>query len=141
MVYLIWFFVAIIQYKAFSKISMGKVQSFYVKPLSKGRYGIGALYTYSVGEQTFQNEYIFEKPYFLNEYAAENNLKYWNMKEMKVWYKKKSPEISVLQKNFPYKTMVYMIVVLCLNIYFSYLKWFMVKNEYFSSNTNEKSFS
>lgn len=134
--YLSFFLIKVYRYSLLSKESVAKINFFYVAKLSEDKYAIGANYSYQIHGKTYTNDYSFDKPYFMNEFSAEKNLKHWDMKEMRLWYCKKHPENSSLQKNFPFKNLIYLFVILFINLYFAYLRWYVTKRDYFTEESS-----
>ncbi len=112
---------------AYNRQTVAKIQEFKIIKIGADRFGVEALYSYKVDGQKYDSFYTFQKPLFLNEFSASDNLKYWDMKEMKVWYKAKKPSQSILQKVFPLKELVYLVVIVSLNLYFFFLRRFTSK--------------
>jgi len=68
------------------------------------------------------------KPYFLNLPSAQHAVKEFSTKSWDVFYSKESPTISSLQKNFPFKDCIQMLLTLGVFIYFLFFKRIMEKS-------------
>ena len=62
------------------------------------------------------------KPYFLNIPSAEKAAEELSKKKWDVFYRTSDPNISALQKNFPFKSCIQAILTLGVFIYFVFLK-------------------
>jgi hypothetical protein len=89
-----------------------------VKMLSSSHYALFATYRYAVSGQEFIGQTLFSTPCYLNHYAAENDIKERQAKEIHVWYQKKYPAFSALQKRFPKKELTNTVLTFGVLIYF-----------------------
>jgi hypothetical protein len=89
-----------------------------IQEISSSRFGIEALYSYEVNGKRYEGKTFFNKPIYLNPYAAEADLKKWQAHSWQAWYQKSHPEISSLQRNFPAKTMIHALLTLGVFVYF-----------------------
>jgi len=62
------------------------------------------------------------KPYFLYLPSAELAVKEFSQKSWDVFYSKKNPSISSLQKNFPFKDCIQTLLTLAVFVYFLFFK-------------------
>lgn len=75
-------------------------------------------YTFEVQGKAYQGKTQFREPTFLNKPAAGGQLDEWKIHDWSVWYSSKNPEYSSLQKLFPYKDLIYGLLVMGVSGYF-----------------------
>jgi hypothetical protein len=108
-----------------------------VKMRSASRYCHFATYCYTVAGQEFIGQTLFSSPSYPNQYAAQHDLRERKKKEMEVWYQKKQPAVSSLQKKFPKKELTNCILTFGVMFYF-YLVRGLVSGKAFSEISNSK---
>jgi hypothetical protein len=100
--------------------------NFYVEEI-KGKYKIAGSYRFESDKKTISGKNFFKES-FLNQFAAQEAIK--NLpKERLVFFDPKHPEISTLEKSFPYKNVIYALIALGVAIYFGFFKFFFFKQE------------
>ena len=95
-------------------------------PISRSAsdYTVMASYKYSDGKENFEGKTAFKKLRFLNQYAASAQIKEFEKESWKVYYNAKLPQISSLQKLFPFKAFIDAILVFGVFLYFIFLdRW------------------
>ena len=108
-----------------------------VKMLSSSHYALFATYRYTVNGQEFIGQTLFSTPSYPNHYAAENDIRERQAKEIQVWFQKRHPAFSSLQKKFPKKELTNTILTFGVLIYF-YLIGGLVSNRPFSEVSEDK---
>lgn len=99
-----------------------------VKMLSSSHYALFATYRYSVDGQACTGETLLSSPIYPNQYAAELDLKERREKPpMRVWYQKKAPSFSCLQKRFPKKELINTLLTFGVFLYFYFARGLMNK--------------
>jgi hypothetical protein len=93
-----------------------------VKEIANERYLLEAHYVFNVDDTTFQNSFLLEDFIFRHPAAAEHILAKLHDKKWSVWYQPNKPHHSSLEKNFPIKETIYMVVLWLLTVYFFWLK-------------------
>src|SRR3990167_8140844 len=108
MVGLLWtggkFLIEFYDYALFSEFAQAEVEKWEVKQLSPNKFAVEATYLfYPEKGGPVKAKYRFRKPYYPNQFAAEEHLKLWQQHEWGVWYQRKEPHFSALQRLFPVK--------------------------------------
>lgn len=88
------------------------------------KYALEVRYTYVYQGHTYSGKTLFAKPYYLNHQAATDAKKSLEGMQWTAWVNPHHPEISSIQKIFPFKTTVYAVIVLGIFIYFCFLYWY-----------------
>ncbi len=91
------------------------------------KYTIIVYYSYEVSNQIFNDKYIFKQKLFLNSFAAKDQINYWKNKKWTVFYNSKNPNISSIEKAFPYKSCIYAIIAMSIFLYFIFLKFYLIR--------------
>lgn len=98
---------------------LAKIESpnFFVKELSDEKFAVEGRYGYTVKDKTYQGHSRVGGRFYRNEFAAASAIKKMQ-NPLPVYFSKTSPEISSLEKNFPYKEVVYSLILLGVFLYF-----------------------
>jgi hypothetical protein len=97
------------QYYAFARLKERTVAhdaTWEILKLSTNRFCLGSNYSYTVQGKVYRGRTIFQKAYYLNEYSAKAALDSSAKQNWMVWYDPRYPEISSLQKLFPFKNLI-----------------------------------
>ena len=89
------------------------------------KYALEVSYTYVYQGRTFSGKTLLAKPYHLNRTAAMDAKESMEGMEWTAWVNPQHPEISSIQKNFPFKKTLYAVIVLGIFLYFSFLFWYV----------------
>lgn len=106
----IWFAsiaaVGLWKYSRLDSMAIAKVLEWRVNQKSSSQFAIEAKYLFTVDATSYENKIIFTKPYFLNKPSAEYAINELKDKPWTAWYNKKNPNVSSLQKNFPFQACI-----------------------------------
>ncbi len=89
-----------------------------VQMRSVSHYVLAAHYTYHVDGQEFRGMTRFTTPFYFNYHAAEREIRARQAEKFSVWYQKKHPSFSSLQKKFPKKECIYALLTCGVFVYF-----------------------
>ena len=121
-----WFagkaFFDLFQYSLLNASTEAKIHKWEVNEIGSSTFGVVAHYAYRIGDQRYESRSMLKEPYFLNKISAENEIKKFSTRTWKVWYNKRDPGRSSLQKIFPFKKLFYSLLALGVFIYFCILK-------------------
>lgn len=93
-----------------------------VRDLSSSRFAIEANYRYEINGVVYSGKTIFEKPQFLNRFAAENHVKQLEAKRWHTWYRESNPTLSSLEREFPQKKCLQALLTLGVFVYFYFVR-------------------
>lgn len=94
------------------------VHEWKILPLSSSAYAIEASYRFEAQGRSFSGQTILPKPYHLNSFSAEQQIKNFSSQKWEVWYEAESPLHSSLQRIFPTKKVIYAVMTLGFFLYF-----------------------
>lgn len=115
------FFYRLNEYFTLTHSAPAVVSDWKVVEKREGKFSIEALFSYHIGDQEITGRYLFPKPVYSNPYVAEDLVEHWREKEWTIWYSPKRPHDALLQKAFPLKKGVYLVLSLCIILYFAFL--------------------
>ncbi len=78
-------------------------------------------YTYRLGDDAYENRYLFKKPVFINLLGAEHDLASFSAEVKSAWVSGQNPSYSSLQKTFPVKESISTAILWLIFIYFALL--------------------
>jgi len=113
-------------YYRLDKFANAEITIWKVKETNKEEFILKAYFSYEVHGHVYNKSQKFLKPLFPNALAAKSSLKDLNSKSWKVWFNKKNPAKSSLQRNFPFKRMLHTLLAYGVFLYFIWLKTFIV---------------
>lgn len=90
----------------------------------KDKFEVMAFYNFKIGDKNFYNVKKFTGK-FINEITALDFKEKILKKDFYIWYNKKKPKISAVEKSFPIKNLVYSIITLMIFGYFVALKYYV----------------
>jgi len=93
-----------------------------VREIGDSKFALMATFVYKVGESVFEKSLVLESPIYPNEYLASDAIRSRGSSPWRVYYNGKNPAISDLQRNFPFLTMVQLILALGVLVYFIWLR-------------------
>jgi hypothetical protein len=122
----VWFSgLALVGVWKFSRLNAhmpAQVLSWQVRELSSSRFALEADYCFEVEGIVYQGKTLFKKSQFLNRFSAENYIKTFRVKQWEVWYKKRDPSLSSLEKRFPQKECLQALLTIGVFIYFFFAR-------------------
>ncbi len=89
-------------------------------------------YTFSFGGKTYQGQTIWHSPY-LNAWAGNEATEKLKQSTLPVWFDPSSPQVSTMDKHFPVKPTLYLIMLWGLLLYFIGLGRYVIR---FNSDKN-----
>jgi hypothetical protein len=95
-----------------------QVEKWDIKMISSSHYVLHTTYSYVVEGQKFTGDTLLSSPSYPNKYAAEIDLKARKAQAIHVWYQKKNPDFSSLQRLFPKKELLNALLTLGVFFYF-----------------------
>lgn len=98
-----------------------------VKEGKKGTFSISVNYKFEWRGQTIHGVYAFKKPTYQNPYLANDHIKEWKEKSWTVWLNPRKPTFVSLQKVFPMKGGIKLVLCLAVLLYFTFLKGYVRK--------------
>ncbi|NGX48471.1 MAG: hypothetical protein K940chlam5_00056 [Candidatus Anoxychlamydiales bacterium] len=90
----------------------------------KEKFEVLAFYNFKIGDKNFYNVKKFDAK-FINEITALDFKEKILKKDFFIWYNKKNPKISAIEKSFPIKNLVYSIITFVVFGYFVALKYYV----------------
>lgn len=85
-------------------------------------------YSFKINDKIFKS-YSSTKDNFLNHYTLQDYIKELPQENLTIWFNKKNPNISSIEKNFPIKNCIYLVVTLLIFAYFLVLKFYVYRFE------------
>ncbi len=98
-----------------------------VKDLPSSRFAVEAEFLYEVEGTVHKGKTIFDRPQFLNRFAAENEIKILQAKSWQTWYKKSDPAFSNLEREFPQKQCLQTLLTVGVFAYFYFARSLLSK--------------
>lgn len=90
-------------------------------------YVLKANYSFILNDKEYANEALLLKPWYRNQWAAEQDIPIQMKKKWNIWFSVSNPESSSLQKSFPIKECVSSILLWGIFVYFVLLGFYMEK--------------
>ncbi|MEX0961243.1 MAG: hypothetical protein WDZ28_00080 [Simkaniaceae bacterium] len=97
------------------------------KEIKKDRFESIVNYSFQLGDKIFEGFYDFRKPTFLNRPSCEKALVKLQERSWQVYYNPKDPSQAALQKFFPYKKMIHVLLSLAVLVYFFYFRDYLIR--------------
>lgn len=119
--------IGIWKYISLSKQAPATLTQVEVCELSSSRFAVVAQFYYTVGQETCHGKTIFERPQFMNHFAAEHYAKLLSGKVWKAWYQPSHPCIASLERHFPQKACLHALLTLGVFIYFYFAKGLLAR--------------
>lgn len=88
----------------------------------KGKYALEGTYAFDFQGKTYQGKTLLAPPYHLNHPSAKQEIERMRGLKWMAWINPTHPSVSSLEKNFPLRGAFYTGCLLCLMIYFLYLR-------------------
>ena len=99
-----------------------QVLNWKIQELSTSRFALEAEYKFDLNGKTYSGKTIFERPQFLNRFAAEHYMKVNESKNRQTWYHKGKPAYHSLEKEFPKKPCLHALLTLGVFVYFFFVR-------------------
>lgn len=97
--------------------------------LDDNAYRLQAKYTFEMNGKIWKGEAIANGPVFPNPWAAERNLPFYKNRLQKVWYVKKNPEVSAIEKRLPTKRLISTLILWGIVTYFLLLDRYLIQRK------------
>ena len=110
------------KYFRLNAFASAQVLHWQTQEISSSRYAIEAEYQFEVAGKAYKGKTIFERPQFLNRFAAENYIAINGSKSWQAWYRKGGPGFSSLEKEFPKKKCLQAVLTLGVFFYFFFAR-------------------
>jgi hypothetical protein len=104
-----------------------KVLKWQVRELTSSRFALEADYQFEIDGVTYSGKTIFERPQFLNRFAAENYMRINGSKSWNTWYRTGNPKSNSLEKEFPQKQCLHALLTLGVFIYFFFARGMVLR--------------
>jgi len=112
-------------YKKLSSEGQAQVNVWGIEKLKEGKFVIYAKYSYQVRGTLFSGNTTFDKIIFSNQVAAHEHLTDWKADSWTVYYDPQKPSHSTLQRPFPLKILLHILIGVGISIYFLYLRRYL----------------
>lgn len=112
----------IVKYSLLNAHTLAQVTHWQVRELGSSRFAIEAEYQFQVNETSYRGKTKFEKPQFLNRFAAENHIAALGPTSWKTWYRERNPSRSSLEREFPQKNCLQALLTLGVFAYFFFAR-------------------
>lgn len=109
-------------YLKLDTIAAARVNSWEVVENSPSDYTLRANYFFTNGKKVYEDSSVFKKLRFLSESAAQSQISAYQKEKWTVFYSHKNPHFSSLQKLFPFKAMIHVVLALGIYLYFFWLQ-------------------
>ena len=103
-------------------------EKFQILENKKGICQIKTYYNYEVNNKKYRNTEILRNYFFLNSYAAKDEINEF-IKKSKIYFKKNKPYICSITKDFPLKNIIYSLISFLLFLYFIFLKGYLFRSQ------------
>jgi len=104
-----------------------KILNWQVQELSSSRFALEAEYQFEINHAVYEGKTIFERPQFLNRFAAENYMKINGSKSWVTWYRSGNPACNSLEKEFPRKQCLQALLTLGVFVYFFFARGMVLR--------------
>lgn len=115
------------KYYIFNASTEAYIDEIYVKERDDNKFVIYVDFHFYDSEEKYKTSSEFGKLIFPNEFAAQDYIKTINKKNVLAWYKKNDPAFAVLDKSFPWKSVLNCGILIIIFAYFigfnRYLRW------------------
>ncbi len=125
--FLITFCMQMNQFLSRSRFVKLESASYYLLETPLKRIRVGADFTYLYKNKQYGANYVFNKNAFLNEYGAREWIEGKKLISPYVYINPKSPSKGVLERAFPWKSGLQLMLILIALAYFSYLKNYVLR--------------
>ena len=107
--------------------SQVKILNWQVQELSSSRFALEAEYQFEINNAVYNGKTIFERPQFLNRFAAENYMRMNGSKSWETWYRADNPASNSLEKEFPRKQCLQALLTLGVFVYFFFARGMVLR--------------
>ena len=115
------------KYSFLTHKTSAEVQEFKVIQKKSSQFALEASYRFTHEGKVFEAKTEFHKPYYLNQYAAQSACNVCKAKLWQVYFCPSKPEISSLQKIFPFQECIQALITSIICLYFFFMKGFLRK--------------
>lgn len=122
-------------YKQLDRVGKAKVYKWSIVAKSSSNFTVEGTYFYSDGKKVFEGKTIFDKLRFLSEVAAQSHIKALEKQQFAAYYCAKKPQISSLQKLFPFKAVIHALLTIGVTVYFFLLDKAVLSRFYLRKTT------
>ncbi len=119
--------IRVVKFSLYNAHSSAEVVKWQVHEVSASRFAVEAEYHFSVKGIAYGGKTKFEKPQFLNRFAAENYIANIGSKSWKMWYRESNPQYSSLEREFPRKHCLQAFLTLGVFVYFFFARTMVTK--------------
>jgi hypothetical protein len=115
------------KYLALNSSSEAFIDEVNIKQIASNEFVLQVNFFYFVNEQKFKAHSLVDNYTFPNEFAAQDYAKSFKTKSHIAWYKIEDQTSFIIDKTFPYKSVINSLVLIIVFTYFigisRYLKW------------------
>ncbi len=108
-------------YLSLSRSAAVEVNEWRVEECKPGVFALFADYHFQIDECHYSQTFRFPKLTYNNPYMAKEHSALWSEKEWKVWYNPRNPRVASLQKLFPFKKAIHLLLCVGVALYFVWL--------------------
>ena len=119
----------VFQYISLDSAVRAKEVQWQVKERSEEVFALEGLYEFSLGEKTYFGRSLFTGPYFPNKKAAKEAIAKLSKESWTVFFSKKNPQNSSLQRFFPFLALIRAVLSIAVLVYFVCLRRWIKKSE------------
>lgn len=101
------------------------VSEWKAQKLSDDEYYLQAHYSYEVENETYQGDWNYTNPLYINELAANKAIEERQEESFVAWYNPEYPKQSQLERFFPYKQLFSATILWALLFYFYWLGYYV----------------
>jgi hypothetical protein len=97
----------------------------------KDSFKIFVEYSFVFNNRIFFKKHIFQEVFF-NQFTANDFMNKISKHDIRIWFNLKNPQVSSIEKIFPWKNCVYSLITMIVFFYFLILKYYVLnfkKNE------------
>jgi hypothetical protein len=104
-----------------------KILDWQIQELSSSRFALEAQYQFEIDNVMYGGKTIFERPQFLNRFAAQNYMQIHSSKNWEAWYRISNPAYNSLEKEFPQKQCLQALLTFGVFVYFFFAKGMVLR--------------
>ncbi len=113
------------EYFNLTQTEVAQVRNWSVEEIKSGKFALIADYSFEKKGTTYTKHFQFKNPIYTNPYIAEDHIAKWKKERWQVWYNPKNPSESSLQKIFPFKEGIHLLLCIGVLLYFSWLRFYI----------------
>ncbi len=112
-------------YLSLSRSTAVQVNEWRVEECKPGAFALFADYQFQVDECDYHQTFRFPKLTYNNPYMAQEHCALWSEKKWEVWYNPRNPHVASLQKLFPFKKAIHLLLCIGVVVYFVWLNGYV----------------